>query len=206
MMLHNLHTLTLRRYGQIDSTEDLSLFKRWYNPFPVRWFNVQKVVLKVAQALDTGIDKQVTLEVGKLIAIAKIQKLQALHLGIYNLIVLKPANDQWGKTNKNNSGNLVEYLAVVKEVTGIIIKDLDGLERLKKEITRLNDKFVERFGTGEQDKGEKIPFYQFAFGVFAIMEMPYNSEMVLSEFIQMLEPSKKRAKELEKLRTKNKNG
>jgi hypothetical protein len=199
-MIHTIHTLSIRQYGIIDSTENLSLLRRWWNPLPVGWFDVQKVITEIGRSLNSGIDKMIVYEASKIILLNKIMMLEALYNGIYNLIVLKPFNDSFGITKKNKT-NLTEYIKMVEKITTIMIKDLDGLKRLKNEIQRLGDKFTERFK--EQPKGKSIPFIQYAYSVFALMEMPYNPDLKMSEFFDMIITADKKATQLDKLRNKN---
>ena len=201
IFIHTIHSLSIRQYGVIDSTENISLLRRWYNPFPVGWFDVQGLIREIGRALNTGIDKTIVREVAKLLLINKIMLLEALYTGIYNLSVLKPYNDSFGKTKRGKT-NLTEYIEKVDKITGIRIKDVDGIERLKKEIQRLSDKFQERFKE-EPKKGKAISFIQYAYSVFTIMEMPYNPDLKLSEFIEMITAATQKAKELEKLRNKH---
>ena len=200
-MIHTLDTLNIRTYGEIDRTENISLFKKWYNILPVRFFNIQNIITEIARGLNTGIDKSIMNELARISLINKIMILQALHDGIYNLIVLKPFNDSF-KITKKRKTNLLHYIELVTNITGIVIKDIDGLNKLQKETHRLSDKLSERFST-QAKKGDDIPFTQYTYGVFAVMEMSYNPNMKMSEFIDLIVIANKKIIQLEKQRNKN---
>ncbi len=197
-MIHTVNTISIRTYGEVDRTGNLSLLKRWFNVFPIRFFNVQNLITKIGQGLNTGVDAMLINEVAKMMLYNKILLLEALHMAIYNLIVLKPDNDQWGVT-KNKKTNLGEYLVKVKELAQIEIKDLLGLGKLGKEVQRLKDKYQERFNE-QPKKGEAIPFTQYAYSVFVLMEMPYNGETKMSEFFELVKLAGEKSKQLEKLK------
>ena len=155
-MIHTVHTMTLRRYSEMEQTENLSLLKRWFNVLPIRLFDVEKIIQNLAESLNSGIDRHFITEIAKIVSYNRVLRLQALYMAIYNLIVLKHSNDSWGLTKKKKT-NLSYYLETVESLTGIVIKDLSGLERLKKEMERQKDKYLERFGV-EIKKTDSIPF------------------------------------------------
>jgi len=199
-MLHTVNSLTIRKYGEIDRTGNLSLLRKWYNVFPVSWFDYQKTLSTIGQLFNKGIDKTIINEVAKLISYNNILILEALHSAIYNLIVLKAGNDVFKKKARKTE-NLRQYLLTVKEITGIEIKDIAGLDLLKKETQRRIDKYHERYRTIINN--DSIPFTQFAYSVFVLIEMPYNPDMLLSEFADLVIIADKKAKSLEKIKSKN---
>ena len=71
-MIHTIHSMTLRRYSEMEQTENTALLKRWFNPFPVGWFGVQKIIQRFADILNAGIDKHILTEVAKVIFYNKI--------------------------------------------------------------------------------------------------------------------------------------
>ena len=200
-MIHTIDTLTIRRYGEIDRTGNLSLLKRWWNVFPVGWFDVQKLIIKIGQGLNTGIDKQLVIENERLRAYNNILILEGLYMAVYNLIVYKPENDQWNVT-KNKPTHLGYYLETVYLRTGIRIKDLLGLGKLKKEIQRLTDKYTERFNQ-KKAKDKNIPFIQYAYSIFSFMEMPYNGDTKMSEFFELVRLAEEKVRKLDKLKEKH---
>lgn len=199
-MMHSIHTLSIRKYGIIDHTENLSLLKRWYNPFPVHWFNIEKVINNFAQQINSGVDIKIITEIGKSLFFLKVQKAQALYQGVYNLLVLKTDNDQWGKTKKRE-GNLSEYLRRIKDDYGFDIANLSDLNRFNKDILRMIDKYAERYPNDVKPK-KAIPFTQYAYSVFSIMEMDYNPEMLMVEFLDLTKVANEKAKFMEKQKIK----
>lgn len=195
--LHTVDSLSIRRYGEIDRSGNIGLLRRWWNVLPVKWFNVQDIIKRISESVSSEANKMVIRELDKIYTYNKILKLQACYSGIYNIIVLKARNDSYGVTRRRSS-NLTEYLNRVENITGIKITDLKGLDKLQNEITRLKDKYVERFKEKKQQK--EVPFMQYALSVFAFMEMDYNPNMKLSEFSELITVANKKIKQLDKLK------
>ncbi len=201
-MIHTTTTLSIREYGIIDQTDNISLLKRWWNVFPVGWFDTDSVIQDITHIVNNNIDSEVVSELGKIIRYNKILLLEALHIGIYNLIVLKPDNDQWNITKKKRT-NLIEYIKKVELLTTIKIKDLKGLTSLKKEIERLADKYQEMYNVVDEPKKEAIPFLRLAYSIFGIMEMDYNPDLKMNEFGELMKSASKKIDYLKSLKRKN---
>lgn len=201
-LIHDIYSMSVGRYGELLDSNNQDLFKTKWNPLPVVWFNLEKIIKTFSDALNNGVNKEFIVEIGRLIMINKIQQLETLYLGIRNLILVKPDNDQWKVTTKGKT-NLNYYIELVKELTGIIIKDLIGLDRLGKEIDRLNNKFLERYGKKKPKKGEAIPFTRYAKSVYLLLDTPYDPDMSFYEFLQDTILADQKAKELEKLKLKH---
>jgi len=215
--IHTTSSLTIRRFGEIDRTNDISLLRRWWNTLPVAWFDTETILSEIGQIINKEENRHL-IEVSKLIAYNKILIVEALYLGIYNLIVLKPQNDQW-KVTRHTDTNLLDYLQKVEKITGIKIKGLKDLERLDKEGKRLQDKYVERFPIDKDTqlyneglidfkelskRKKQIPFTTFAYAMFENIEMDYDPETTMLEFASIIERVKERQKALEKMKMKAK--
>ena len=71
-MIHTLHTMSVRQYGQMDETENENLLRRWFNPFPLRWFNTDDFYADLRGALGDGSMNDVENEYYRLISYHKI--------------------------------------------------------------------------------------------------------------------------------------
>ncbi len=202
-LTHNLHTMTIGRYGRLDESKDLSLLKTGINLFPIEWFPYQKTLDIFATALDNGVDKQLLIEIARLKMLNKIQKLETWYAAIHNLIVLKPDNDQWKVVPKKKT-NLAYYLKLVRELALIDIKDLVGLRRLEQEVDRLNNKFLERYPKDKKKSTKKaVPFTRYAKAVYLLLEADYNPNMSMYEFLQDTVLADQKARNLEAIKRKH---
>lgn len=183
-MLHTVNTLTIRRYGEIDRTENLSLLRRWWNVFPVRWFNVESLLLEIRKALGSDNDNLITDKIHQHIAYNNILMLNRIFKTMR--ILMTNQNDRslfrlvFKKKPKTYDGNLKYYIEKVRNLTGIEIKDGTQLKQLEKEILRRIDKYNERYSN--EDEAEKIDFIDLALSVFSIVGMDYVPEMTIAEF------------------------
>jgi len=183
-MIHTIDTISVRTYGEVDRAGDLSLLKRWFNPFPVKWFDLDSFFdqYKTIFSIQSNLSK----DVYRLLAHNKILMLDRM-LKTMSLL-MRNQNERslfamvFKLEAKEHEGNLKFYVKKVKELTGIEIKDGEGLKALQKEIERLSDKYIERFKSRDEGNQVKTDFLDLVFGVCSIMQMQYNPEMKLSEF------------------------
>jgi len=186
-MIHTLHTMSVRQYGQMDETENENLLRRWFNPFPLRWFNTDDFYADLRGALGDGSMNDVENEYYRLISYNKILMLDRM-LRMMSLLMVNN-NDRnlfallFKRQTKPYTGNLNIYQKKVKAITGIDVEDGNDLKKLQKEVQRLLDKYNENFQAPKPQA--KIDFTEIALGVFSIMEMSYVPDMKLSEFARL---------------------
>lgn len=198
-MIHTIYTLTIREYIQIEKTGNLSLLKKWYNPFPVKWFNTQKFFDEFNKHFNAIDDTQK--EVFKLLAINKITLLDTM---INTLrVLMRNTNERnlfsaiYGKKPKKEVG-IEFYVEKIKKLAFVEIKDGEDLNKLKKEVQRLIHKYKQDYPQKAVNK-EPIEFIIIAWGVFEFFNEPHNPNITLYELYQMQE----RASKISKERVKN---
>lgn len=206
-MIHSIHTMTVGRYIKLDKTGDDKLLRRWFNPFPVKWFDdsIQRFFDDVREVFDADDASNSLYERGEqLYMVNKILKMSILYDALYAIMVthtqLKLMLLSLDKPAKKIE-NFEYFKQQVKELTGITIEKVSDLIRLKKEIDRTTDKFKERWPDGDVSD-EKTSFAEVALSVFSLMEMPYNERMTLYEYGALKNLADKKVKHLEKLKAK----
>ena len=195
-MLHTVGTLSIRKYSEIDRTGDLSILKRWYNPFPVKWFNTEKFFEEFSTIFSHNKDKTLLNERYRILA---FYKLIALDRILKTLLILMDNSNERSLFSelfkrKPKDANLDFYTEKVKKMAGIEIKKGEDLERLKNEIQRLLDKYNERYNKKEKSQ-PKASFMEVVLGVFSVMDMDYVPEMTLAEFGKLRELADKKIKD-----------
>jgi|GEM_PF-2116564 hypothetical protein len=201
MMIHTINTINIRQYGEIDRTDNIAMLRRWWNVFPVAWFNTDLFFDNYNEIIGNNSnytnDAYRILSYNKIIILNQIVKTMS--------ILMKNQNDRsmfrllFKREAKDYVGNFDYYVEKVKQITGIVIKDGNDLKALQKEIQRLLDKFHERFKDKQpQQSVEKFSFIDMVLGVFSIMEMAYVPTMKLSEFGRLKVLADKRIKAIEK--------
>jgi len=200
-MIHTINTINIRQYGEIDRTDNIAMLRRWWNVFPVAWFNTDLFFDNYNEIIGNNSnytnDAYRILSYNKIIILNQIVKTMS--------ILMKNQNDRsmfkllFKRQSKDYVGNFDYYVEKVKQITGIVIKDGNDLKALQKEIQRLLDKFHERFKDKQpQQSVEKFSFIDMVLGVFSIMEMAYVPTMKLSEFGRLKVLADKRIKAIEK--------
>ena len=201
--LHTINTLSIRTYGEIDRTGNLSLLKRWFNPFPVEWFGIESEAFFESYRELIGSDLNLNTEAYKIIAYNRIQMLDRILKTMS--ILMRNQNERamfsilFKRTNKEYRGNMDFYIEKVKSLTGIVVKDGNDLTILQKEIQRLIDKYIERFKKDTVKPADPADFMDIVLSVFTILEMAYVPEMKLAEFGNMKKLADKKIKQLEKV-------
>lgn len=184
-MIHTVNSLSIRTYGEIDRTGNISLLKRWFNPFPVTWFDTDKLFFDVRGILGENTNNTLSNEIYKQIAYNTILMLDRMLKTMS--VLMRNQNDRslfrvlFKKSVVNYDGNLDFYFEKVKKITGIEIKDGNDLEKLAKEVQRRIDKYNERYPKDEEPKNEVI-FMDIVMGVFSIIGMDYTPGMTMAEF------------------------
>jgi len=193
-MIHTLNTIDIRTYGLLDESDNVSLLRKWYNPFPVKWFNTDDFFADLRGAMGEGNDLEIENEYYRMISYNKILMLDRMMRMMSLLMINNNERNLFALTFRRKpkayTGNLNIYIEKVKTITGITIKDGNDLKKLQKEVQRQLDKFNENFKA--PPKQEKVDFTEIAMGVFSIMEMSYISDMKLSEFLKLKKLATKR--------------
>jgi len=204
-MIHTIHTLSIRQYGIIDSTENLFLLRRWWNPLPIGWFDTDSFFAEYRKMM--GEKSTQRNDTYRMLAYNRILMLRTMLRTMS--VLMRNQNDRsmfallFKKKSKEYVGNMPYYIEKVKQITGIDIKDGDDLSKLQVEIQRRLDKFKERFDNKKEVPKQKTEFIDIVLGVFSIMEMSYVSEMKLSEFGRLRILADKRIKKIEKSNAKH---
>ena len=188
-MLKKTSHITIREYSLFEQTNDVRLFLK-YRFIPL-------CLIKKTELTDllTGIFENLTEkdeatrklreEYHKIKSQYRIQMLMALYQATHNLMNMVTVNRWKREIGKKESklDNLKDYIMQIKEATGIEIKTIDDLDKLRKEIQRWVDKFNENFNKdGDNKKDDGLTFMKIVLGVFAAMNMPLNYDMYLSDF------------------------
>lgn len=203
-MIHTIYTMTIGRYGKLDKTQDARLLRRRFNPLPVSLFRrrIDKFFQDVKEALGSdGNDNELNDQIERTYMVNRMLLLSILYDALYLNMITKSGIDiilliQDKKVDDSRS--LQYFIDQVKDLTGIEIKNALDLLKLSDEMSRMKDKFQERFPADEPPDEEISTFYKGAISVFSLMGMPYNPDMTLAEFGELKHLADDRSKQLEK--------
>lgn len=202
-MIHTIYTMTIGRYGQLDKTQDARLLRRWFNPLPVGLFRkrIDKFFESVKDLFnEDGVNNELQDQIERAYMVNRMLQLSILYDALYAGLVLKPGIDitlLMMNRDPQPLKNLEHFKEKVKELVDIEVNDYGDLLKLKAEMTRLADKFKERF-PDEKEMEDKPSFYRAAIRIFSVCEMGYNDRMTLAEFGELKKEAEERAKLLKK--------
>ena len=197
-MIHSVHTLSIRQYAIIDKTNDIKLLRRWWNIFPVGWFDVDPFFDSFRELFNASTNPAVK-ESYRLLSYNNIIMLDAMLKTMS--ILMRNTNDRslftliFKSKSKAYKGNFDFYVNKIERITGIKIVDGNDLKNLKSEIERLWDKYQERFKV-ETDDQPKNTFLEDAMVIFTIMDMAFIPDMKLSELAALKELADKKIKQM----------
>jgi len=196
--------MTIGRYGQLDKTKDARLLRRWYNPFPVKWFHgrIDHFFEQVHEVIGADGGNELTEGIERAYMVNRLLQLSVLYNAIYSAMVVKAGIDITLLMMGRKPGkveNLDYYKEQVRDMTGIEIKEIGDIIKLRDEMTRLTDKFQERFNTTSTQESTEAPsFYRGVMAVFSLMEMTYTDRMTLAEFGELKTLADERRRQIEK--------
>ena len=184
-MLKTVHTLTIRDYSLFEKTGDL----KYLFDGKVKSVDVSELLQEIATGLNGENENSNKLQKDfhKVKSQYRIQLLITLYEAAYNLMVLQADVNTWkGIIGKEPTKlkNLKRYVDKIKSQTGIEIKEISDLAKLKNEIQRWVDKFAETFPEKDNDPNG-VTFMQIVLGVFASSGMDLNYEMYMSDFFEL---------------------
>jgi len=201
-MIHTIYSLTVHTYLELSDTENYDLLKRWYNPFPVKWFDTEKFFDEIKRIFPNDSNGKANDQKYQIIAYNKIKALDAMIQT--TLLLMKNSNDRTlfaimlKKDPKTYEGNLQYYIDTIKQMTGIEVKDGDDLIKVQKETQRLIDKYQERYPKPKEgDKKQETSFADIVSGVLMTLGMQYSTSMSMYEFSNL----RKRADKLNEPKT-----
>ena len=203
-MIHTVYTMTIGRFGQLEKTKDSRLLRLWWNPLPVRFFKgrIELFFQSVADLWsEDGYNSELTDQIERAYMVNKMLQMSVLYDALYALMVIKAGIDITLLMLDREPGeakNLQYFKEEVKALTGIEINEIADIAKLRDEMTRMSDKFKERFPDNQEQEEEKPTFTRAALGIFAVMEMPYNDRMTLAEFAELKKLAEDRTKQLQK--------
>lgn len=198
--------ITLRDYNLLETTGSLSHLNN--SILPTRL--VQKRILKELKKVNEILNKSETTDdedlIWKVQTLAKINAIEASYLGIVNLFSLgikvtafsHLMARRFKRKIKVPDKNLQTFIGNIKKYTGIEVKELKDLERVRKDLTFRKDKFNENY-RDQNKSSEKVYLMSVVLGVFSYLNQSVNMEMRVIEFARLREDA------LEKMRKEKAN-
>lgn len=203
MIIKPIHEITIRDYNIIEQTGKFNHLVRW---FPAVFFTkqIREQLKKIGKIINDseGEDDNSNL-IWQLQTIAKIQAIEINYLGIINLFNLglqvSTLSELMPKKKVNiNSKNAKKFIENIYNYTGIDIKNLSDVEKVRKELEYRKDKYNEIYGKVEQKK-ETVYLMSVVLGVFSYLNQPINVDMTLMDFDVL---KKEAVKKMQKEKTK----
>lgn len=203
-MIHTTHTMTVEQYAKFDETKNEKYLRRWFNILPVSWFKKRTGILvsDIAKQLNQESKSMIRKGIFKLHSLNRLMQITNFYNAIYNILVVKNRNNMLfemiGKKPSYTipASKLSFYIREVKQITGIKINDLTGLERLNKDIERRHRLFKQTFDKAFKPQ-EPVPFIELVMRICSFMNVGYNHKMNLHAFIGLNNEAVEKIKSLE---------
>jgi len=178
-----LHKITVGDYGLYSKSGSLFRLKK----HGINKNNIAELNGLVDAGLLGKEDMSVQISVDKLISKCGILQLEMLFDAIYHLISLESELDIYCKTIGKEPGEKKskQFIDKVFEISQITIDTIEDVKKIKHEIKRRKDMYVQQFPKVQEQKGG-VTFMQIVFSVFrnnGFDKIDYN--MVLSDFFEL---------------------
>lgn len=187
-MIKKLHEITIEDYNIIEQTGKFNHLVKWIPVFLCAK-KIRKILDEIGKILNDK-ESEGTEEIQwQIQTIAKIQAIEINYLGVINLLELgtrinayKPLLVRQNRRKiKITNDNLKLYIDNIYNFTGINIKTLSDVEKVRKELTFRKDKYNETYNVAKKPK-EKVYLMSVVLGVFSYLNQPINVNMTIVNF------------------------
>lgn len=185
--------ITLRDYNLLETTGSISHFNNSILPTALIKGQILKTLKKVNELLNQTKTTDKEDLVWKVQTLAKINAIEASYLGIVNAfnIGIKVSAfshlmaRRFRRKIKVPDKNVQEFIDNIKKYTGIEVKELKDLEKVRKDLIFRKDKFNENYR--EEKTESKVYLMSVVLGVFSYLNQPVNMDMRIIEFARLRE-------------------
>ena len=197
-MIKKHYEITVKDFDRIERTGKVSHLKKWYNPFPISLFvkKIEKEIQILSDMLnnnETDNNKLIS-EQWKVKTTVHIARLRVAYLGILNnlqnrtlLYSISLFYLTFGKRKLKikPDSNFDFFAEMARRLSGITVETMSDLKRLGKHIELKVDKLNEMIKRTEKKEGEKAYLVSLVIGVCSILQISYDQNITIVEFIEM---------------------
>jgi hypothetical protein len=214
-MIKRYEDITLKDFNRIERTGKIGHLKFWYNIFPLVFFAkaIRKeimILIEKLNAIDSDINNDIEYLNYKYKSIIMINAIRVNYLGIINILKIQTQLNGFKTylsrvTNKKlkitRSENVNQYIKNIKEYTGIIIKDVDDVMKVKEYLEVKIDKYNQMVIQNRHDNSEekKIFLSTLARKICESLHIPFDWNYTVLQIIdfknEAIEESKKQKPE-----------
>lgn len=185
--------ITLRDYNLLETTGSISHLNNSIIPTIL----IKKRILNTLQKINEILNQSESTDeedlIWKVQTLAKINAIEASYLGIVNAfnIGIKIAAfrhlmaRRFRRKINVPDKNVQVFIDSIKKYTGIEVKELKDLERVRKDLIFRKDKFNENYREKKTDS--KVYLMSVILGVFSYLNQPVNMDMRIIEFARLRE-------------------
>jgi len=197
-MIKNFWDITLRDWDVMEKTGSVSRFRSKWNILPVFLFDkriesVRQELVKKLNDDSSGESEQMENMLWQTESLNNINGIKGNYLGLMVELKYKPEINAlkkfyqkytWRRLRLMKTNHTERYITGIKKYTGIEIKNIEDIEKVRKLLEFKNDKYTENFKPKETGKQEKIYVMGFALGVYSKLNVMFDpSVTTVIEFI-----------------------
>jgi hypothetical protein len=204
-MIHTIYTCTIDRFTRVEAENNLSLLRRWYNPFPVKWFgkSVNRFLSDYRELINSDVlNRELSKEKSRLLTYNKLLLFDMLYEALCVAFKDRAVKDVLKSLSKASGIKYAievnDYVDEVKKYLNIEVKSVRDLSKVSKEIRRRWDKYRQVYFQESTNDSQKISFAAFTMGIFVFLDMTFEGSMSLYQFGQLKQVAEKKMHELEK--------
>lgn len=183
------HQITIRDYSIMEQTGKLNHLSNV--PYVIVKNEVKKELDKLSKILNSDGDDDNEELKWKIHSLLKINAIESNYLGIINSFDLGLKvntfrlllNRRFRRRIKIENKNAQKFISNIKKYTGIEIKELKDLEKVRETLQFRKDKFNENFTKKQDSQTTKVYLMSIVLGVFSYLNQPINEDMTIVNFI-----------------------
>jgi hypothetical protein len=196
-MIKNIDDITLGDVIKLIDRKTGDHFKRWYNPFPVKWWFerreklVREIYSRINEDKINGNDKERE-ERDEYLIRNKVLELDVSRHGIAIEMGFRPKALNilsWYKYKrkiKKPTPDAKVFIDKIHSITGIKIETDKDIIRVDKEIERRKDKLLELYPIKKDEpKGESISFRRLVAYTYAQTPQGYHDKVKLLDYLEL---------------------
>ena len=182
----------------MEQTGKLSHLSGLFVPYILVKSKIKAEIDKLSKILNSSVDDENEDLKWKLQSLLKINAIESCYLGIINIFDLGLKintlkllmSRKLRRKIKFEDKNSKTFIEKIKEFTGIEVKEIRDLEKVRKHLQHKKDKFNELY-TKQPKTDSKVHLMSVVLGVFSYLNQPINEEMTIVNFAILREEANK---------------
>ena len=195
-MVKTVNDITINDFDLVETTGSIAHLRKWYNLFPVGWFekSIVETLNKAVELFSSDQDQVLEDKQWEAESFILIDRIRLNYFGVVNILGHRVKINLFKKYMRKftrrklkdvKDSNLAIYLNNLEELTGIKVKELKDLDVILKDLEFKQDKFHENHQKPKTDKSKKAtPFIITVLRIHLYLGLVFNENLKLVRYVK----------------------